>query len=154
MFGELTFFIGDLPDTIQDQIAKSMYSFISNNNTKITQTFTKEILISFLKNIKELRNTCAHDNKLIGFRTQSDIKYYDDLHKRYNISKNSERRNFYNLFIILQCFISDDQYGIMYDSIVNALNELEREITSVDFNILLKEYGFPKDWHRMNVRFK
>lgn len=131
-----------------------MYSFISVNNTKITQPFTKEILVSFMKNINDLRNTCAHDNKLLGFRSKSDIKFYPDLHCRYGISRNSERRDFYNSFIILQCFISEVQYGIIHNSMLKALKNLQRRIVSVDFNLILTEYGFPKEWHRTTGKIK
>lgn len=131
-----------------------MYSFISANSTKITQPFTKEILVSFMKNINELRNTCAHDNKLLGFNAKADIKFYKDLHSRFNISRNSERRNFYNSFIILQCFISETQYAIIHNSMLKALNNLERKISSINFNILLEEYGFPQDWNKTTNKIK
>ncbi|MDK8132907.1 Abi family protein [Aerococcus tenax] len=145
--GELRYFIKNLPQSLRDKIAKEMRTFISEHIKDIKGPFSIDIFDSFLAAINELRNTCAHDKKLIGFRLRSDIKYYDDLHKKYNIKKTSERRSFYHTFILLQCFTSQIEFNKLHNSILKSLKNLDKKIESIDFNIILNQLGFPNDWH-------
>lgn len=146
-FGELRFFILNLPDSLKSKISKSMYSFITDHSIKIDGIFTNDILDSFLKNINELRNTCAHDSKLISFKCKASSKYYKDLHEKYKINKEDERKDFYSTLILLQCFTNRIQYNKLHNSLLKSFKNLSKKIESIDFNNILNEYGFPNNWH-------
>ncbi|PKY91598.1 CAAX protease [Aerococcus christensenii] len=145
--GELRYFIKNLPRSLREKIAKEMRTFISDHITNVQEPFTIEVFDSFLASINELRNTCAHDKKLIGFSQKSDIKYFKLLHKKYNIEPSNTRRSFYQTFLILQCFTSKIEFNKLHNSILKSLKNLNKKIHSIEFNILLNELGFPNNWH-------
>ncbi|WP_233570089.1 Abi family protein [Aerococcus agrisoli] len=149
-FGQLYYFIKSLPDTIKSKICSSLYSFLKSHDVKITSPLTNEILDSLLKNILELRNKCAHDQRLISFSCKADVKYYKNLHEKYGIKKEAsgERRDYYNTFILLQCFTSKAQFNKLHNSIRKTLMNLEKKISSIEINTLLQELGFPNNWHK------
>ncbi|MFL2142903.1 Abi family protein [Ruoffia sp. FAM 26254] len=149
-FGQINTLFYCLPTSLQNQIATNCLSFVHENGNAINGIFTPEIMVSFLDNMRQIRNVCAHNNKLIDFKCKSDIKYYNDLHDNYNISKNSFRNDVYNVFIILQCFVSRNEYAYLHNSFLKQIKNLDKKLNSISINVILKSLGFPEDWHENN----
>lgn len=88
-FGTLVYLIKFLPHKIQNKIAEDLISFINDNLSNelscVHVQFTPEILNSFIKNIHEIRNVCAHNNRLLAFKCRSDSIYFEPLHTKFNI---------------------------------------------------------------------
>lgn len=145
-FGEMNTLIKNLPVFLQNNIAKNICSFVSEN-IHMTAPFTPEIMISFTENTRQIRNICAHNNRLLDSKCKSDIKYYRDLHSIYGISKNSQRNNTYNVFLCLQCFLSKIQYAQLHNTIRKRISTLDNRLNTIDINTILKSLGFPNDWH-------
>lgn len=146
-FGEMHTLLRSLPTSLQNSIAKNMCSFVSCH-MKITSPFTPEIMNSFLGNMREVRNVCAHNNRLLGFKCRSDIKYYKDLHLRYNLSSGTHRSDIYNVFISMQCFLSKIQYAKLHNTILKRIKTLDKHLISISTNDILQSLGFPADWHK------
>lgn len=147
-FGEMRTLFNNLPAALQNKIAKNMCSFISDNLT-ITAQFTPETMLSFMKNIQEVRNVCAHNNRLLDFKCKSGLRYYDDLHSKYSILANVEKNDVYNVFIAMQCFLSKTQYAQLHNTIKKRFSVLERQLKSININDIYKSLGFPDDWHKL-----
>ncbi|RHK06291.1 Abi family protein, partial [Enterococcus casseliflavus] len=77
--------------SVQNNIAKNSCSFVSDN-ISMTTPFTPETMISFTENIRQVRNICAHNNKLLDSKCKADVKFYPDLHSIYGISRNSKKK--------------------------------------------------------------
>ncbi|MBG9984691.1 Abi family protein [Aerococcaceae bacterium DSM 111022] len=145
-FGELYSFMKVLPPSLLNKIASNLCSFISEH-TRITTPFTFTILLSFMDNIRDVRNRCAHGNKLLGYKYRSNLKYYVDVHKKYNIKNNSTKNDVYSVFIVLQCFLSKIQYAQLHNKLIKRFSRLERKLNSISVNNILNALGFPDNWH-------
>lgn len=146
-FGDINSIIKNLPVSLQNKIAKSLTSFISENIT-ITRPFTPELMVSFLDNIGQIRNVCAHNNRLIGFTYKYGAKHYNDLHSIYSIDKSFEKNDVYNTMLLLQCFLSKTQYAQLQNTVRKRMNTLDNKLKSININCIIKELGFPNNWHK------
>ena len=146
-FGELRNMLTSSNVKLQNKIAKDLCDFIKQNLSRVA-TFPPEVMISFVENINEVRNICAHNNRLIGFNCRRDSKYWGTLHENFGITPNDERRNAYSVFISTQCFLSKTEYSALHNKIRKLTNvHLEKHLKSITPNEIMYKLGFPKDWH-------
>jgi len=136
--------------TIQNKVAKDLLSFIQEHLDINKHLFTPEVLLSFIYNIYEVRNVCAHGNRLIEYSCKNNVKYFEPLHIKYNIKPDSPKQSVYDVFLILQCFLSKTEYAILHNTIRKRMNYLENKLESIDYNIILTKLGFPNNWNRNN----
>jgi abortive infection bacteriophage resistance protein len=149
-FGTLRYMLMLSTTNIQNAVAKDMMSFIKQHIPNAT-IFTPEVMLSFIENINDIRNICAHNNRLIGFNCRRDCKYWSPLHDKYNISSKDTRRNVFSVLISLQCFLSIPEYGTVQNKIRKQTNRLDNSLKTISINTILDELGFPKAWHK-NVK--
>ena len=146
-FGELRHLLLHTKKDLQNNVAKDFTGFINQNIPDNTEPFPPETLNSFLDNMNEIRNICAHNNRLLGFRCRQSTKHWPPLHDKYNINKNDERRSVYSVFLELQCFISHNEYAILHNTFKKRIRTLANKLTTISINDILKELGFPENWH-------
>mgnify|MGYP007044612667 FL=1 len=103
-------------------------------------------MISFIENIHELRNVCAHNNRLLDFRCKADSKCLNALHSKYSIEDNSSRRYAYSVFVSMQCFLSPTEFKILSNTIRKRLNLLKKHLNSIDIQEILNLLKFPNEW--------
>lgn len=130
---------------IQNDVARSFYTFIEDH-FQVNQNFTPADLLSFVYNIYEVRNHCAHGNRLIGFTCHESTRHYSPLHNIYNIIPNSPRQDVYNVYLVLQCFNSKIEYAILHNTLLKRMKYLKNKIDSSTFNKIMDELGFPRNW--------
>lgn len=147
-FGELRFMLDASPTKLQNLIAKDFGEFIGQH-IHSPFTFPPETLVSFLKNINEVRNVCAHNNRLLGFKCRQDLKYWSPIHSIFpTIPVSGTRSDVYSTFISIQCFLSYTEYAMLHNSILKSMNNhLKNHLTSVSPNTILHTLGFPDDWN-------
>lgn len=146
-FGELRHLLLHTKKDLQNNVAKDFTGFINQNIPDNTEPFPPETLNSFLDNMNEIRNICAHNNRLLGFRCRQSTKHWPPLHDKYNINKNDERRSAHSVFLELQCFISHNEYAILHNTFKKRIRTLANKLTTISINDILKELGFPENWH-------
>lgn len=112
-------------------------------------TFHYMLCFMYMKNIEEVRNRCAHKNKLLGHICHTDVKYLSDLHQKYGIKNTDQRNDIYNVFIVLQCFLTKTQYAQLHNTVRQRFRTLENKLTSINVNVILQSLGFPNDWHKI-----
>ena len=71
-FGDLRHMLISSTTKIQNAVAKDMMSFIYQHIPE-AKIFPPETMLSFVENINDIRNICAHNNRLIGFNCRRDI---------------------------------------------------------------------------------
>lgn len=145
-FGDLLTFIKNLDKSLQNDVAIDLVSFVLDN-LKITQQFTPETMLGLLNNIRETRNVCAHNNRLIGFECRASSTYYSDLHSLFNITPDDSRKNVFTTFISLQCFLSNSEYAKLHNSIRKRVNQLKNKVGQDKVNEILEQLGFPINWN-------
>lgn len=145
-FGELCTLIKNSKRKIQNKICKDLLPFIKENIGDIDKHFTPDIMISFVENIRELRNICAHNNRMLNFNCRADSKYFSPLHDLYKIKDNENRRQVYSIFLSMQCFLSPTEFKILSNTVRKKLNFLNNHLDSISIQEILNALDFPKDW--------
>ena len=151
-FGELRTLLEKSPEDIQNNVARDCMDFVSQNIQGELEVFHPGTLCSFVANINEIRNICAHNNRIIGFKCHHDDKYWKPLHSKYHIVSTDLRRSAYSVFISLQCFVSQTEYGILHNTILKRTKTLSRNLRAISVNEILLKLGFPEDWHLKEQR--
>lgn len=152
-FGELRHMLDSSQERIQNKVAKDISEFVQQNIQSAT-TFTPEVMLAFISNINEVRNVCAHNNRLLGFHCRRDDKYWAPLHNPYSITPNDERRDAYSVFLSLQCFLSKKEFQILHNTLRKRMNYLRNQLNSIDINQILSLLGFPDDWNTTVSKIK
>ena len=153
-FGELRFLLKHSKKSLQNNVAKDLIEFIAQNIPNNNIPLPPETLNSFLDSINQTRNICAHNNRLIGFNCHQSVKYWSPLHNKYIISKSTDRRSTYDVFLILQCFLSKNEYAILHNTFKKRLKRLDNKLTTISINNILQELGFPENWHIDNEKLE
>ena len=151
-FGELRTLLEKSPEDIQNNVARDCMDFVSQNIQGELEVFHPGTLCSFVANINEIRNICAHNNRIIGFKCHHDDKFWKPLHSKYHIVSTDLRRSAYSVFISLQCFVSQTEYGILHNTILKRTKTLSRNLRAISVNEILLKLGFPEDWHLKEQR--
>lgn len=136
----------------QNLIAREFSSFLSENLGVQNSLLQVDELISILNNLVELRNTIAHNNRLLGLCPRYNINYIHDLHSAYNIVNASKRQDVYNIFIAMQACLTKNQYANLHNTILSRAKKLNRHINSVSYTKVLACLGFPANWHATSKR--
>lgn len=145
--GELRHLLKHSIKPLQNNVAKDCLEFIKQNIFNLSEPFHPETLNSFLDNMNEIRNICAHNNRLMGFRCHQNTKYWAPLHAKHNIALNDDRRSAYEIFITLQCFLSKNEFAVLHNTLRKRIRILTNKLTTISTNDILKELGFPENWH-------
>lgn len=145
-FGGLYYMLSYSTTSIQNLVAKDFSGFIAQH-LSTNKPFPPETMLSFIKNMNDVRNICAHNNRLLGYRCRSDCKYWAPLHDKYNISASDNRSSVYTVFLSLQCFLSSDEYARLHNTIRKRMCiQLKNNLHTIPFNKILSTLGFPNDW--------
>lgn len=154
-FGNIYHFYNILDHSLQNEIARDFPTFLLDNLNNIDQEstykkvfFTKDMTRSFIKNLSEIRNVVAHDNKLLDYKCYNNTAYLKELHSLFNIDKKQSRQDVYNTCICLAAFLSKNQFAQLHNTILKRTNYLERRLSSISINIVLNSLGFPDDWNK------
>ena len=151
-FGDTRNIIKNLPTSLQNKIAKDLVSFLKTNNPDFTGVFPPETMISFLKNINQTRNVCAHNNRLLNYNCTANSVYFAPIHDDFNLQDDDSRKSVYSTVISLQCFISGEEFNRLWNTLRKKVRKLENKLKSVDINIINATLGFPNNWHRKEPR--
>ncbi|MDY2965275.1 MAG: Abi family protein [Megasphaera massiliensis] len=155
-FGELKYMFSKSTLSVQNAVAKDMLNFIREHlpASVLIIPFSPEVMYSFIENINDVRNICAHNNRLLGFTCRRDSKYWGPLHDQYNITPDMQRNTVYSVFLSLQCFLSKNEYGAVHNTIRKECNKLETRMKTIHYNEILAKLGFPEDWHKKAAKIK
>lgn len=144
-FGKLRHMLINSQKSIQNKVAQDILSFAKQNVPDI-KIFPPEYMLDLLANINELRNVCAHNNRLIGFSCRRDTKYWEDLYARYNAKSRDGRRSTFAVYVALQCFLSKTEFAFLHNTIRKRVNHLKNKLHSVEIAEILSSLGFPPKW--------
>lgn len=146
-FGQLVTFYKYLKAPLQNKIAKDFSNFLNENLDTNNVKLSSSQLLSYLKNVVELRNVVAHNNKILNFKCRNNTIYLKELHSKYIYNPNKQRQDVFNVFIIMQCLLSKKQYIHLNNTIYDRLKYLECHLHTINISIILDSIGFSKDWY-------
>ena len=106
----------------------------------------------YLENINEVRNKCAHNNRLLNFKCRSNSTFWETIHTEEILVGDDSRKTVYSTIINLQCFISKAEFDILWNTLRKKVIKLEKKLPSIDINIINRSLGFPDNWHHSPAR--
>lgn len=145
-FGQMVKFYEHLKTPLQNKIAKDFSKFLNENLDTQNVILNSSRLLSYLKNVVELRNVVAHNNRLLGFKCRENTVYLSELHGKYNLNSNDQRQDIFNIFIVMQCLLSKNQYAQLHNAVYKKIDRLNKDLKSIPSTDILNSLGFPISW--------
>lgn len=146
-FGQIVKFYKHLKTPLQNKIAKDFSKFLNENLNTTKTKLTPTQLLSYLENVVELRNIVAHNNRILGFKCRNNTIYLKELHSMYISNPNSQRQDVFNVFIIMQCLLSKNQFAQLHNTIHKRIKNLNHHLKTIPVSIILNSIGFSQDWY-------
>ena len=131
---------------IQSNVAKEFSKFLKDNVGNQSVFIQPKELLLILKQMRDIRNAVAHNNKLFHFPGSNSIPYIKCIHDPLGISPYSSKTSVYHTVLAMKCLISSNEYSHMINSIKKRIKRLKKDIKTIDYNIIVCDLGFPKDW--------
>lgn len=132
------------------------YSFMKQkeqNNISRKFNIKSETLKIYLMNLGNIRNICAHDEKLYDVILKNRINN-TNYHKKLNLIKTDGKtvyatRDLFSIVIILKVLLENQQFIEFYDKIIETIKELESNLLSLKIDKVLYKMGFPKNYKKL-----
>lgn len=131
------------------------YSFMKqkeqNNISKKFNIQSKELKI-YLMNLGNVRNICAHDEKLydIILKNRINITSY---HKQLGLAKGKNNclatRYLFSIVIILKILLRNEDFQKFYFLIIENINNLKKELKVISVDKVMSKMGFPKNYRKL-----
>lgn len=139
-FGKISKFYSFMKQKEQNNICKNFH--IPNH-----------ILKTYLINLGNVRNICAHDEKLfdIILKTRINVTPY---HKLLGLSKHGNNstyatRDLFSVVIVLKILLENHSFQEFYLKIITALENLKIGLSSISIHKVLSKMGFPKNYEKL-----
>lgn len=112
-----------------------------------------EILKIYLTNLGEIRNICAHDEKLydVSLRFKISANKYHSILKIEKQKGNYKKgvQDLFSIVLILKVMLEKQQFNKFYKSLVKDIQELKKQIRNTEFNKVLNKMGFPIGYKKL-----
>jgi len=139
-FGKVSKFYSFMKRDEQKEISKNFN--IKNNTLRI-----------YLTNLGEIRNICAHDEKLYDINLRFKIspnKYHSKLDiKDLNGNYLSGVNDLFSIVLILKELLNKDEFHKFYKSLMKSIKILKKEVNTNIFANILFKMGFPKKYKKL-----
>ena len=132
------------------------YSFMKQkeqNNISRKFNIKSEILKTYLMNLGNIRNICAHDEKLYDVILTKRINITEYHKKLKLIIKDAKitnaTRDLFSIIIILKILLEKTNFKKFYIEIIKEIEVLEKHLTTISINKVLYKMGFPKNYKKL-----
>ncbi len=118
------------------------------NNISRQFNVKTESLKVYLINLGNIRNICAHDEKLYDVILKNRINI-TDYHKKLGLVKNKEAmatRDLFSIIIILKILLKEIDFKKFYLLLLSYIENLESKLKTISINKVLNKMGFPKNY--------
>ena len=129
------------------------YSFMKQkeqNNISRKFNIQSETLKIYLINLGNVRNICAHDEKLYDVRLKKRISI-TDYHRQLMLTRKDNKtayatRDLFSVIIILKILLEKDVFNEFYHNIIAKIEKLETQLVTIKIDKVLYKMGFPKNY--------
>lgn len=106
-----------------------------------------------LHNLTLIRNVCAHDEKLYDIKMKNRISstiYHKEL-KIENKNGNYQyaTRDLFSIVIALKLLLEKEPFNRFYAEIINSIEKLKKELSTISIDKIMYKMGFPKNYKRL-----
>lgn len=132
------------------------YSFMKQKEqNSVSKRFNlkSEILKVYLTNLAETRNICAHDEKLYDINLRFKIAA-NEYHSLLKINKSRGNyingvKDLFSIVLILKNILTKDEFKKFYKILIQNIENLNKNIKSINFQKVLNKMGFPKNYKKL-----
>ena len=132
------------------------YSFMKQkeqNNISRRFNIQSETLKVYLINLGNVRNICAHDEKLYDVRLKKRINI-TDYHKQLKLTRKNNKtayatRDLFSVIIILKILLEKNAFNEFYRNIIAKIEKLETQLSTIKIDKTLYKMGFPKNYRNL-----
>lgn len=132
------------------------YSFMKQkeqNNISRKFNIKSETLKVYLINLGNIRNICAHDEKLYDIILKKRITT-TDYHKKLRLIKNNNKtaystRDLFSIVLILKIMLEKDQFNKFYKLLIKNIELLKKELFTISIDKVMYKMGFPKNYKKL-----
>ncbi len=124
-------------------ITSSLYGLLKQNDRQQISRYFKisdKLLKQILKNLTNVRNICAHNERLYCFRDKYTINF-KMIDRNYKPKDNTT--NFYMIISVLKLVLEKNDYKKMMSDINREINNLKTKLFSIDISNILRIMGYP-----------
>ena len=144
-FGMLNSFYKNMPNKIRSKVVKCFIdSYEDEYDVRVP--LQPGSLWKILYAFQELRNTCAHNNRLLGHTLKYSLPFLEHVYPEGH-DKSTARNSIYDAYIHMQLFLTKEQFDNLTRAIKKRMrNYLMHRIKSISYSTILESLGFPDDW--------
>ncbi|MBQ8043300.1 MAG: Abi family protein [Clostridia bacterium] len=132
------------------------YSFMKQKEQNvISRKFAihSETLKVYLINLCDVRNICAHSEKLYDITLTKRISI-TDYHRKLGLTKNDTNtqyatRDLFSIVIILKILLEKPQFDDFYNQLITSIDSLKSQLSSINIGKVLYKMGFPKNYKNL-----
>ncbi|WP_307412244.1 Abi family protein [Breznakia pachnodae] len=135
----------------QNKIAKEIGKLTNENLNSKTVILRPKHVISFMSNILETRNLVVHNNRVLDYKCSRNTPYIKELHTVYEIQPKEGRQDIFNVFVVMRCFLTKNQFAKLHNILRKRVRKLKNELNTISYNEVLSSLGFPEDWHDIST---
>ena len=132
------------------------YSFMKQkeqNNISRKFNIQNETLKVYLMNLGNVRNICAHDEKLYDVILKNRINITNYHRKLGLVRKNNKSavatRDLFSIVIILKSLLEKEDFDKFYSEVIENIKILEKRLTTISISKVLYKMGFPKNYKKL-----
>ena len=85
----------------------------------------------------------------MDFKCKKNTLYNNYIYKKYNLDKNSQRKDVFNVFITLSCFLEEQEFIQLNNSLSKRINKLKKQVSEKHFKKILSSIGFPDELEKI-----
>ncbi len=132
------------------------YSFMKQKEQNIIAkkfNIRSETLKTYLMNLGNVRNICAHDEKLYDIILTKRIGI-TEYHRKMKLIDEKVKmvyatRDLFSIVIALKLLLEEEQFREFYTKIIKSINMLEKELKTISIDNVLYKMGFPKNYKKL-----
>lgn len=146
-FGKLVNFYQTMKDKEAYEVANSFTGFLKENAEDAGDYYiTNNQFESFIIALKDIRNVVAHDNLLLGYRSEESLEMIGPIFTPWGISNEDKRDYVFDIYLIMQLFLSRSQFRSLTYNLQASIEELKKDVDSKAFKMVMIDLGFPEDF--------
>lgn len=142
-FGKLVNFYETMKNDEAYEVANDFTKFLNANLPEAEGYYlTNRQFQTVITNIKEIRNVCAHDNLILNYKCENDIYDIAPIHDKYDIERDDDKRDLFNVYIVMQILLSKKQFSELTGMLKEKIELLRKSVNEKAFHKVMQSIGF------------
>lgn len=123
------------------------------NNISRKFNIKSEVLKVYLINLGNVRNICAHDEKLYDVILKKRISI-TDYHRKLNLIRKDNKtiyatRDLFSVVLILKIMLEKEQFDEFYNLLIKNIELLKKELFTISIDKVMYKMGFTKNYKKL-----